>query len=189
MTIRNETLRNYANLLHENGFSIYEPGGTWDFFTYSRPVVIDRDRSGAPLYPHQWIEEDARKECSECGYTTERGDIDADNECCPGGTPETVECFGTVQLGYFGGFSHSMPIKPSREHGSSMWVAGVPDSTPDQYDRGTMNDGDPLTVEAARKVASYRNSNPLVGTQRNYRDARSIDRYTKWPDAGQTDGA
>lgn len=80
-----------------------------------------------------------------------------------------VECFGTVQQADFGGYSHTMPIKPSHEHGSSMFVANVPDE---------------LTVQAARKVAQPTNWNDLVGTQQNYRDDRWLDRhgggYTKW---------
>lgn len=78
------------------------------------------------------------------------------------------ECFGYVQLGYFGGYSHTMPIPPTRENGSSMWVDGVPDSTPDQGNRL----GNPLTVEAATMVARPWNSNPLVGRQANYDDPR-----------------
>lgn len=115
--IRNETLRNYADTLKAAGFTIYAPGGTWDYFTYSRTV-------------------------------------------------DGVERFGTVQLGHFGGFSHSMPLRPSRENGSGMWVEGVPDSTPDQ---GDPSGPDPLTVEAAENVTQSVNYNPLVGIQHNHR--------------------
>ena len=91
------------------------------------------------------------------------------------------ECFGTVQVEgpgrFFGGYSHTMPIKPSIEHGSSMWVANLPGQDDDS------NDGsyDVLTVEAARMVARPTNYNPLVGTQRNYKDERWLAQgYTKW---------
>lgn len=113
--IRNDALREYADLLHDNGFAIYEPGGTWDFFLYSQ--VIDGQ-----------------------------------------------ECFGTVQYDRIDGIAHHMPIKPSRENGSSMWVQGVPDE---------------FTVEAARAVAQPANFNPLVGHQRNYRDERDLARFTR----------
>lgn len=85
------------------------------------------------------------------------------------------ECFGYVQVGHYGGFSHGMPIKPSIEHGSSMWVAGVPDSTPDQGN----NLGNPLTVESAERVASLSNYNPLVGTHANYEDTRFSHLYRR----------
>lgn len=80
-----------------------------------------------------------------------------------------VECFGIVQYeGRFlgaEGFQHTMPIKPSREHGSSMWVEGVKDEA---------------TVEAANAVAQPSNYNRLVGTHKNYRDPRDDDgRFTK----------
>ncbi|QNJ59256.1 hypothetical protein SEA_MRMIYAGI_42 [Mycobacterium phage MrMiyagi] len=64
-------------------------------------------------------------------------------------------CYGTVSLGYFGAYEFSMPIKPSRENGSSMWVDKVDNL---------------LTLENAKKVARPFNSNPLVGSQANYHD-------------------
>lgn len=75
-----------------------------------------------------------------------------------------VECFGYVQHDYFGGYSHSMPIKPSAEHGSSMWVEGVPGE---------------LSVVAAIKVARPANYNPIVGRHANYADPRWADMYVK----------
>lgn len=71
------------------------------------------------------------------------------------------ECFGYVQHEYFGGYSHSMPIRPSRENGSSMYIDGVAGE---------------LTLEAARKVARPFNRNELVGRQENYRDELRLDR-------------
>ena len=123
--IRNDALRNYADTLKGAGFTVYAPGGAWDFFTYSRTV-------------------------------------------------NGLECFGTVQIGHYGGFSHHMPIRPTRDNGSSMWVEGVPDSTPDQ---GDPHGDNPLTVKAAQRVASPSNYNRLVGTQRNHRPM-GVDDYT-----------
>lgn len=76
------------------------------------------------------------------------------------------ELFGYVQREMVGsGYSHSMPIKPSREHGNQL----------------AMPDVDELTVENAEKVASPRNRNDWVGTHENYRPD-SLDRmYTRWP--------
>lgn len=70
-----------------------------------------------------------------------------------------VECFGSVQQCTLRleGYSHAMPIKPSRVNGSNMFVGSVADGW------------DNLTVEAARTVASPTNWNSIVGTQSNYR--------------------
>lgn len=80
------------------------------------------------------------------------------------------ECFGMVQTnGYrseqFKAYEHSMPIKPSVENGSSMWVEGVPNE---------------LTVEAAKLIARPTNYNPLVGRQKNYEDDLTTRGYVKW---------
>lgn len=79
------------------------------------------------------------------------------------------ECFGVVQQEALRlqGYSHSMPIKPSKENGSSMFVDGVEDGF------------DALTVEAAETVAQPRNHNPLVGWQDNYDDPRTARMYTR----------
>ena len=77
------------------------------------------------------------------------------------------ECFGYVQKDYATGktYSHTMPIRPSIQHGSSMYVDGTDDQ---------------LTVEAARKVASPFNTNNVVGRHANYEDRKWIDRlYVK----------
>lgn len=118
--IKDDALREYADRLERNGFTIYEPKGTLArYFLYSRFV---------------------------------------------GGQ----ECFGYAESNWYGGptppsgYSHSMPIKPSVEHGSSMFVEGVPNE---------------LTVEAAQAVARPTNRNNLVGNQKNYRD--NLDHYTK----------
>lgn len=73
---------------------------------------------------------------------------------------EDKECFGVVQQEsvVLMGYSHHMPIKPSRENGSGMFLETVKDGF------------DCLTVEAATKVASPTNSNRLVGSQTNWFD-------------------
>lgn len=83
-----------------------------------------------------------------------------------------VECFGSVQCDEFGGYSHSMPIKPSREHGSGMFVGD--------------KDSEQLTVDKAMQVASPNNWNRLVGKQANYKDTRWIERsYTRHEPTGK----
>jgi len=69
------------------------------------------------------------------------------------------ECFGYVQANWVGAtkFSHLMPILPSIEHGSSMWVEGVPEA---------------LTVESAALICRQVNRNPIVGQRRNFADPR-----------------
>lgn len=111
--ITDDALREYADQLERNGFTVYEPKSNPSrYFLYSRFV---------------------------------------------GGQ----ECFGYVQSDWYGGpggpsgYSHAMPIRPSIEHGSSMFVEGVANA---------------LTVEAAKAVARPTNRNNLVGTQKNYRD-------------------
>ena len=69
-----------------------------------------------------------------------------------------TECFGYVQrnwgsTGY--AYVHTMPNKPSIEHGSSMRV------------QGANND---LSVATAAKVAQPINRNPDVGVHANYSD-------------------
>jgi hypothetical protein len=82
-----------------------------------------------------------------------------------------VELFGTVQDGDFPLLSveleHSMPIKPSREHGSSMFIEerGCDDPLPA-----------PDTVEYAERVTQPTNWNHLVGMHRNYRDDADLAR-------------
>lgn len=61
--------------------------------------------------------------------------------------------WGTLQEDTWGGLEHSMPIVPSRENGSSMYLE------PPQPD--------PLTVEAAKACAREFNRNAVVGRQRN----------------------
>ena len=69
------------------------------------------------------------------------------------------ECRASVSQEYrsFGGYTFSMPIKPSREHGSAMFIGG--DSAPEF---------DELTLENARLYASPTGRNALVGTHENY---------------------
>ena len=68
------------------------------------------------------------------------------------------ECYASVSdSGMFGGYQFSMPIKPSREHGSAMYIGGR--DTPEF---------DELTLENARLYASPTGRNALVGTRENY---------------------
>lgn len=79
------------------------------------------------------------------------------------------ECFGTVQVEQtplLTGFTYSMPIKPSTQDGSSMFVDGVDDNVA-------------LDVAFASQVAQPRNHNPLVGTKDNSADARWAHMYTE----------
>lgn len=90
-------------------------------------------------------------------------------------TVDGVECFGYVQAEYFGGFSHLMPITPSRVHGSNMEVEGVAET---KNDIGSV---DCLTVEVARLIARPTNKGRWVGVQRNHKDAAMLERmYDKW---------
>ena len=61
-----------------------------------------------------------------------------------------TDCWGSFQESFSEGWQHLMPIKPSRENGSSMFIGGE-------------HRVYPWTVEAARECARPRNWNPLVG--------------------------
>lgn len=69
------------------------------------------------------------------------------------------ECFGTVQRSWLyrlgEPIEHSMPIKPSREAGSAMFL-----DFPAHH---------PATVEYAQLVARPENRNSVVGTRKNAR--------------------
>jgi hypothetical protein len=68
------------------------------------------------------------------------------------------ECFASVSRGYGrGGYQFSMPMKPSRKHGSSMFI-GNTDQTPEF---------ESLTLDNAELYASPTGYNRLVGTQEN----------------------
>jgi hypothetical protein len=66
------------------------------------------------------------------------------------------ECFASVSYG-LAGYQFSMPIPPSREHGSSMFISKA----------DHMPEFDSLTLANAELYASPTGFNPLVGTQRN----------------------
>lgn len=66
------------------------------------------------------------------------------------------ECFASVSYG-IAGYQFSMPIKPSREHGSSMFIG----------DTDEMSEFDSLTLDNAELYASPTGYNRLVGTQKN----------------------
>ncbi|AOE44701.1 hypothetical protein SEA_STROSAHL_98 [Gordonia phage Strosahl] len=121
MTIKDEKLREYAQLLHDNGFTVHVPRSIAHYFKYSR--VVDGN-----------------------------------------------EYYGTVQRCTLRleGYSHAMPIKPSRDFGSSMYVPDVEDGW------------DNLTVEAAEKVAQKFNHNKDVGNQQNNAHVRFMDMYYRW---------
>lgn len=63
--------------------------------------------------------------------------------------------YGTISKSEFEGWGHSMPIKPSHEFGSGMYI--------DEADARV----DPFTVKAARDTARAFNTNRAVGTQPN----------------------
>lgn len=71
-----------------------------------------------------------------------------------------VERVGYVQVDLLS-YKFSMPIKPSREHGSGMFVAGA-----EVWPGGS----EKLTVANATLYASPSNRNHLVGTHQNYND-------------------
>jgi hypothetical protein len=65
--------------------------------------------------------------------------------------------FGHLQCSDFEGWRHDMPIVPSREFGSSMFIGG----------EGRQSQAAVFTVEAAEQCARPTNWNPVVGTQAN----------------------
>lgn len=66
------------------------------------------------------------------------------------------ECFASVSYG-LAGYQFNMPIKPSRKHGSSMFIG----------DTDQMPEFDSLTLANAELYASPTGFNRLVGTQSN----------------------
>lgn len=64
------------------------------------------------------------------------------------------DCWGTFQYSLYDGWQHLMPIKPSRENGSSMFIG---------------NPEDPWTLLAALQCARPYNKNDLVGIQANHK--------------------
>lgn len=71
---------------------------------------------------------------------------------------------GSLQYSFMEGWQHLMPIVPSREYGSSMYIE---------------NPSDPFTVEAARECARATNHNRAVGRTL----ANAKDRNWHSPDA------
>lgn len=91
------------------------------------------------------------------------------------------ECFGIVQADHFGGYSHTMPIKPSAAFGSSMAVDGVPNPK-DSIGRAE------LTVYEARKVARPSNTGPYIsGWHQNFKDPGWQARFVKRTPAESTE--
>jgi len=64
--------------------------------------------------------------------------------------------WGTLQHSDFEGWRHLMPLKPSREFGSHMFLDTIID---------------PFTVDAAKECAQAVNQNSIVGWQANARIA------------------
>ena len=68
------------------------------------------------------------------------------------------DCFASVSRGYGrGGYQFSMPITPSRKHGSGMFIG----------DTDAMPEFEELTLANAELYASPTGYNHLVGTQKN----------------------
>ncbi len=65
------------------------------------------------------------------------------------------ECFGSVSYS-LNGYTFHMPIKPSREHGSGMFIGG-----------DNVTEFDVLSITNAEKYASPFGTNHLVGTHAN----------------------
>lgn len=78
------------------------------------------------------------------------------------------ECFGSVDHSV-AGYQFHMPIKPSRENGSSMFVSPG-DETPEF---------EPLDVAKAELYASPTGYNRLVGRQENYESSFAHRLYTE----------
>lgn len=81
------------------------------------------------------------------------------------------ECFGQIArkdrpLDH--GYEHHMPIKPSQEFGSRMFVEIRTESTHPR--RVTIEHLDEMTVRDAMLVARPENWNSVVGVQKNYSD-------------------
>lgn len=136
--IRDQALREYADLLLANGFTIYEPKNPYaGYFMYSRMV-----------------------DGQECFGTVEKRDRPLDH-----------------------GYEHHMPIKPSQEFGSSMFVEIRTESANQGRGRQvTIEQLDELTVEHAMLTARPENWNSVVGTQKNYSDTRFAHMYIKRTD-------
>lgn len=86
-------------------------------------------------------------------------------------TVDGQECYAHVSEDFFETVKFSMPIKPSREHGSSMWVGGSVER------HGTTSEI--ACIENARLYTRPFNSNPLVGTHANYWNPLFPDSYVE----------
>ena len=74
------------------------------------------------------------------------------------------------RIGYYSGdfladHNWSMPIRPSREHGSGMFVEAAEDA--------------PNAIEAATIITHESNYNPIIGTHKNYADEFALSHYVK----------
>lgn len=74
------------------------------------------------------------------------------------------------RIGYYSGdfladHHWSMPIRPSREHGSSMFVEAAENA--------------PNAIEAASIITQESNYNRIVGTHKNYADEFALTHYVQ----------
>ena len=74
------------------------------------------------------------------------------------------------RIGYYSGdfladHRWSMPIHPSREHGSSMFVEAAENA--------------PNVIEAATIITQESNFNPIVGTHKNYASNFALTHYVR----------
>lgn len=74
------------------------------------------------------------------------------------------------RIGYYSGdfladHNWSMPIRPSREHGSSMFVEAAEDA--------------PNAIESASIITQESNHNHIVGTHKNYADKFALTHYIR----------
>ena len=74
------------------------------------------------------------------------------------------------RIGYYSGdfladHNWSMPIRPSREHGSAMFVEAAEDA--------------PNAIEAATIITHESNYNSIIGPHKNYADGFALSHYVK----------
>jgi hypothetical protein len=76
------------------------------------------------------------------------------------------ECFASVSLTYFDAAQFSFPIKPSTQHGSSMWIGGAAELR--NHEVYGSASAEVLNLHNAYLYAAPLASNPLVGRHENY---------------------
>jgi len=89
-------------------------------------------------------------------------------------TVDGQECYAHVYEDFFETVKFSMPIKPSVQSGSSMWIGGDAElRSLERYGSTT----EAACIENARLYTRPFNSNPLVGRQANYWNPTFPDSY------------